>query len=88
MEGQFAIPGGNVWFKRASPPGQKLGLPLLVVHGEPGLPHNYLTSLERLASEREVIFWDQLGCGKSECPSSPSPTASHLYPSFPTTWPT
>jgi len=44
---------------------------LLVVHGGPGVPHNYLTSLERLADEREVIFWDQLGCGKSECPPNP-----------------
>jgi proline iminopeptidase len=36
------------------------------------LPHNYLTSLERLADEREVIFWDQLGCGNSKCPPNPS----------------
>jgi proline-specific peptidase len=32
------------------------------------LPHNYLAALERLADEREVIFWDQLGCGNSKCP--------------------
>jgi proline iminopeptidase len=46
------------------------GLPLLAIHGGPGLPHNYIRALERLADEREVIFWDQLGCGNSECPSS------------------
>ena len=67
-EGTIAVPGGNVWFKRV---GGGRGLPLLVVHGGPGVPHNYLTSLERLADEREVIFWDQLGCGKSECPPNP-----------------
>jgi len=67
MEATIAVPGGNVWFKRV---GGGAGLPLLAVHGGPGLPHNYISSLERLADEREVIFWDQLGCGKSECPSN------------------
>lgn len=67
MEGTIAVPGGNVWFKRV---GGGTGLPLLAVHGGPGLPHNYISSLERLADEREVIFWDQLGCGNSECPSN------------------
>jgi proline-specific peptidase len=67
LEGTIAVPGGSVWFKRV---GGGSGLPLLVAHGGPGLPHNYLVSLERLADEREVIFWDQLGCGKSEFPSN------------------
>ncbi|OBA71634.1 proline iminopeptidase [Mycobacterium sp. 1554424.7] len=65
-EGTIAVPGGDVWFKRV---GGGAGRPLLVVHGGPGLPHSYLRSLERLADEREVIFWDQLGCGNSDCPS-------------------
>ena len=65
MEGMIAVPGGTVWFQRVGGGG---GLPLLVVHGGPGLPHTYLRSLERLADEREVIFWDQLGCGNSERP--------------------
>jgi proline iminopeptidase len=64
-QGMVAVPGGHVWFKRT---GGGAGLPLLVVHGGPGLPHDYLRSLGRLATEREVIFWDQLGCGHSECP--------------------
>lgn len=63
-QGMVAVPGGNVWFKRT---GGGAGFPLLVVHGGPGLPHNYLRSLGRLATEREVIFWDQLGCGNSKC---------------------
>ena len=66
-QGTIAVPGGNVWFKRV---GAGPGLPLLVIHGGPGLPHNYLRSLGRLSTEREVIFWDQLGCGKSKCPSN------------------
>ena len=68
QEGTIAVPGGTVWFTRV---GGGSGLPLLVVHGGPGLPHTYLRSLERLADEREVIFWDQLGCGNSPCPSDP-----------------
>lgn len=67
MDGMIAVPGGNVWFERV---GGGAGLPLLVVHGGPGLPHTYLRSLERLADEREVIFWDQLGCGNSERPAN------------------
>jgi proline iminopeptidase len=67
LEGAIAVPGGDVWFKRV---GGGAGLPLLAVHGGPGLPHNYIASLARLADEREVIFWDQLGCGNSERPSN------------------
>jgi proline iminopeptidase len=69
LEGTIAVPGGNVWFKRV---GGGAGRPLLAVHGGPGLPHNYISALERLADEREVIFWDQLGCGNSERPSDPA----------------
>jgi proline-specific peptidase len=68
-EGTIAVPGGHVWFKRV---GAGPGLPLLAVHGGPGLPHNYISSLARLANEREVIFWDQLGCGNSQRPSNTS----------------
>ena len=68
QDGTIAVPGGTVWFTRV---GGGAGLPLLVVHGGPGLPHDYLRSLERLADEREVIFWDQLGCGNSPCPPDP-----------------
>lgn len=60
VEGRIAVPGGEVWFERT---GGGAGLPLLVIHGGPGLPHGYLRSLGRLATQREVIFWDQLGCG-------------------------
>lgn len=64
--GTIAVPGGTVWFKRV---GGGPGPPLLVVHGGPGLPHNYLGSLQRLADDRDVIYWDQLGCGNSERPT-------------------
>lgn len=41
-------------------------LPLIVVHGGPGMAHNYLKNLAALTSTgRTVILYDQLGCGNS-----------------------
>ena len=41
--------------------------PLVVLHGGPGIPHQYLLPHARLAAERSipVILYDQIGCGKS-----------------------
>lgn len=36
-----------------------------MVHGGPGLSHDYLLSLKDLASTRPVIFYDQIGSGRS-----------------------
>jgi proline-specific peptidase len=48
-------------------------LPLVVVHGGPGLPHNYLEPLAELADGgRPVVFYDQLGCGNSDRPDDDS----------------
>lgn len=69
QEGTIAVPGGNVWYKTV---GEGELPPLLVVHGGPGFTHNYLRPLEALADERSVVFWDQLGCGRSEKPSDTS----------------
>ena len=42
-------------------------LPLLVCHGGPGVPSDYLFPLAQLL-QRPVIFFDQLGCGRSDRP--------------------
>jgi proline-specific peptidase len=68
-EGHLDVPGGRVWYKSV---GEGDLPPLLVVHGGPGFAHNYLTALEDLADRRKVIFWDQLGCGRSETPNDTS----------------
>jgi L-proline amide hydrolase len=48
-------------------------LPLLILHGGPGAPHDYLESLEAIADTgRSIIFYDQLGCGNSDQPHDPS----------------
>jgi pimeloyl-ACP methyl ester carboxylesterase len=39
--------------------------PLVVLHGGPGVPSNYLMSLVNVITDRTVIFYDQLGCGRS-----------------------
>jgi proline iminopeptidase len=42
------------------------GLPILVVHGGPGLNHTYfLPHFETLANKHRLIFIDQRACGKS-----------------------
>ena len=38
----------------------------------PGGNHHNLVPLQALASERTVIFYDQLGCGNSDRPNYPS----------------
>ena len=42
-------------------------LPLVVVHGGPGMAHDYLRNLAALADEtgRTVVHYDQVGCGRS-----------------------
>jgi proline iminopeptidase/L-proline amide hydrolase len=70
-EGKIPFKGYNTWYRRVgSCDAGKF--PLLVLHGGPGACHNYLESLEDIADTgREVIFYDQLGCGNSTIPSNP-----------------
>lgn len=69
-EGFINVPGGSVWFKIVGE--DKINIPLLVIHGGPGDPHHYLNTLEKIAEDRPVIFYDQLGCGKSAGPTDPA----------------
>lgn len=48
--------------------GEGPGTPLLIVHGGPGAPHDYLNNLSALGGDRPIVFYDQLGCGKSDRP--------------------
>ncbi len=58
------VPDGNVWCGIAGE--DNSGIPLLALHGGPGANSEYLEPLEALADSRSVIFYDQLGCGKSK----------------------
>lgn len=65
-EGYISVPGGRVWYQVLGP--ETEGIPLLCLHGGPGLPHDYIEALADLADRRPVIFYDQLGCGRSDRP--------------------
>lgn len=64
-EGRIEVPGGSVWYRVV---GDSQATPLVVIHGGPGATHDYLEPLEALADERPVVFYDQLGAGKSDAP--------------------
>ena len=42
--------------------------PIVALHGGPSVPSNYLYPLEDVIPYRSIIFYDQLGCGKSDEP--------------------
>jgi proline-specific peptidase len=69
QEGRAPVTGGHVWYRIV---GGGDATPLLVLHGGPGVPHDYLEALEVLADERPVVFYDQLGCGRSDRPDDPA----------------
>jgi pimeloyl-ACP methyl ester carboxylesterase len=66
-QGSVSFRGHPVWYgivghSTARPP-------VIVVHGGPGLPHDYLEPISALTSTgRRVVFYDQLGCGNSDRP--------------------
>ncbi len=61
-EGYVELTEGKVWY-RITGTGDKT--PLLLLHGGPGFPSYYLNPLVELGDDRPVIFFDQLGCGRS-----------------------
>lgn len=63
-EGFITVSGKKLWYKVY---GSGDATPLLMLHGGPGFPSYYLSPLAaRLATERKVIVFDQIGCGRSE----------------------
>lgn len=49
--------------------------PLVVLHGGPGAPHDYLEGLSALVemTGRACVFYDQIGCGRSQhLPDAPA----------------
>ena len=43
--------------------------PIVVVHGGPSIPCDYLFPLLDFIEDRTIIFFDQIGCGKSSIPT-------------------
>ena len=72
-EGFIPFRGFQVWYRIVGERDESGKLPLLTLHGGPGAAHDYLEPLEALAATgRRVIFYDQLGCGRSDKPHDPS----------------
>ncbi len=69
QEGMIDVPGGKVWYRKI---GNGPGVPLLAMHGGPGGTSCRFEVLAPLADERPIIFYDQLGSGRSEHPSDTS----------------
>jgi proline-specific peptidase len=66
-EGYVAFGDYATWYRIAGDLGAG-AVPLLALHGGPGSTHNYFAPLERLAGERPVVLYDQIGCGNSDRP--------------------
>lgn len=65
MEGWLDWRGGRTWYRIAGDGGRA---PLVCLHGGPGSTHHYFAPLERLALERPIVLYDQVGCGQSAAP--------------------
>ncbi|MGB3485291.1 MAG: proline iminopeptidase-family hydrolase [Mycobacterium sp.] len=58
----------ETWVKITRPTDPRPGaLPLVVLHGGPGMAHDYVANISALAEEtgRTVVHYDQIGCGRS-----------------------
>lgn len=69
--GLIDVLGGRVWY-RINGKEHTNAVPLLVIHGGPGLSHYYMVPLVDLHNERPVVLYDQLDSGNSDHPSDPS----------------
>jgi L-proline amide hydrolase len=67
VEGYVEYRGYRTWYRLVGD-GDSGAVPLLALHGGPGSTHNYFAPLERLAGERPVVLYDQIGCGRSDRP--------------------
>ncbi|HEU0115455.1 MAG TPA: proline iminopeptidase-family hydrolase [Thermomicrobiales bacterium] len=68
-EGLIPVPGGRVWYEAAGDG----PVAVLLLHGGPGAPSDYLTPLMALADDGyRVVRYDQLGSRRSDKPDDPS----------------
>ena len=67
-EGFINVEGGRVWYKVI---GSGDRTPLLIIHGGPGGRGDcsFITPFKMLSKDRPIIFYDQLGSGRSDRPT-------------------
>ncbi|MBM3818939.1 MAG: alpha/beta fold hydrolase [Acidimicrobiia bacterium] len=66
-QGFIPVTGGRVWYEVVAGPGS--GVPVMVLHGGPGGSTCSMAALAELSGDRPVVFYDQLGGGRSEQPA-------------------
>ena len=72
-EGFVPFRGHRTWYRVVGDLSTPTRVPLLALHGGPGLPSDSLEPLAALAGTgRPVVFYDQLGCGNSDRPDDPA----------------
>jgi L-proline amide hydrolase len=79
-EGFVPFRGHRTWYRVVGDGEEPGKLPLLCLHGGPGGTHDYLEPLEGMAATgRRTIFYDQLGCGRSDLPDDLSLWTVELF---------
>jgi proline iminopeptidase len=68
-EGHLDTPDGKIWYKVV---GSGHETPLLLLHGGPGFSTYYMEPLAALSRDRPVVFFDQLGSGRSDKTHDPA----------------
>lgn len=69
IEDYLSFMGYQTYYRIVGPKTDKA--PLVLLHGGPGSSHSYFEVLDSLAQkdQRQIIMYDQLGCGKSSIPN-------------------
>ncbi len=69
MQREITVPfhDGFTWARLTEPAEPTGRAPLFVLHGGPGMAHDYVKNLDALAemTGRTVVHYDQIGCGRS-----------------------
>lgn len=74
-EGHVRFRGMRTWYRIAGDlrSDGRGPVPLLLLHGGPGMPSDALQPLDALARDgRAVVAYDQIGCGRSDRPRNPT----------------
>lgn len=70
LGGYFPFRGFRIWYQTNGD--LTSAVPLVLVHGGPGIPGNSYLPLMRQLAPRPTVRYDQLGCGRSDRPNDRS----------------
>lgn len=79
QEGFIPFHGYQTYYRIVGPKSKKA--PLLMLHGGPGSTHNYFEIFDDFAKRtgRQLVMYDQIGCGQSSIPDAPSVYNAHTW---------